>query len=238
MMKVHKYGPAFGLPDGSPFVMKVETYLRMTDQKYEAVLADVRKAPRQQLPVLDIDGTVVPDSTAIIELLESKRDPKLDTHLSPMEHAIGQAFKSMLEEHLYFAILFMRWSVDDGFTVWDPEIRKMLAKGGVPSFLRGVVTGRIRKGVMDRSARQGIGRMPRAEVVGAAKKLVDAFAVYLADRTFFMGDKPTTFDATAYAFAAGLLCPAWDNELTKHSTGKKNLVDYERRLRDAYWTDG
>jgi glutathione S-transferase len=238
MIKVHKFGPAFGLPDGSPFVMKVETYLRITDQKYEVVLADVRKAPRQQLPVIEVDGKVIPDSTAIVDLLESKRETKLDAHLSAVDRAIGQAFKSMLEEHLYFGILFMRWSVDEGFAVWEPKLREMLAAGGVPSLLRGMVLGRIRKGVVERTNKQGIGRMPRAEVVASSNKVTDAFSDYLGGRTFFMGDKPTTLDATAYAFAAALLCPAWDNELRKHAAEKKNLVDYEKRMKDAYWKEG
>lgn len=30
-IKLHKFGPAFGLPDASPFVVKLETYLRLTD---------------------------------------------------------------------------------------------------------------------------------------------------------------------------------------------------------------
>src|SRR5689334_6212303 len=60
MIKVHKFGPAFGLPDASPFVHKVETYLRLTDQKYETVNADVRKAPRSQLPYIEVDGKKIP----------------------------------------------------------------------------------------------------------------------------------------------------------------------------------
>ncbi len=236
MIKLLKFGPAFGLPDASPFVMKVETYLRITDQPYEAVDADVRKAPRQQFPVVDVDGRTIPDSSAIVDVLEEKREKKLDAHLSTADRAIARAFQSMLEEHLYFQMLYMRWSTDDGFAVWAPQLKDVLAKAGVPSLFSGVVMGRIRKQVMERTARQGIGRMPRAEVVAAAEKVLDAFSDFLGKKTFYMGDLPTTLDATAYAFAAGVLCPAWDNEVRKYAVGKKNLVDYEKRLREAYWS--
>src|SRR5690242_15844166 len=110
MIKVHKFGPAFGLPDASPFVVKVETYLRMTGQKYETITGDVRKAPRGQLPLVEIDGKVVPDSTAIIDQLEFARAEKLDGRLDAKQRAVGLAFKTMLEEHLYFGVLFMRWA--------------------------------------------------------------------------------------------------------------------------------
>src|SRR5262245_9532165 len=104
MIKVHKFGPAFGLSDASPFVMKVETYLKLTGQKYETVIADVRKAPRLQLPYIDIDGKLIPDSTSILEHLEAARSERLDAHLNARQRAVAQAFKSMLEEHLYFGL--------------------------------------------------------------------------------------------------------------------------------------
>ena len=43
------------------------------------------------------------------------------------------AFKSMLEEHLYFGVLFMRWASDEGWTVFEPSLREMLGKMGVPA---------------------------------------------------------------------------------------------------------
>jgi glutathione S-transferase len=237
MIKVFKFGPAFGLPDASPFVMKVETYLRLTDQKYEVVSGDVRKAPRKQLPFVEIDGKVIPDSTAIVDHLEGLRPEKLDAHLDAGQRAIAFAFKSMLEEHLYFGMLFMRWTTDDGWAVFEPSLREMLGKMGVPSLLRGMVSGSARKQVIGRTRTQGLGRQPRTEVVVACSKIVDAFAEHLGDRPYFCGDAVSTYDATAYAFAAGVLCPAFDNELRKHTATKKNLVAYAERMKERYWKD-
>jgi len=237
MIQVHKFGPAFGLADASPFVMKVETYLRMTGQKYETIASDVRKAPRAQLPYVSIDGKVVPDSTEIVDHLESARSEKLDVHLGEDERAIALAFKSMLEEHLYFGLLFMRWGTDEGWVVFEPAIREMLGTMGVPSLMRGIVSKSARKQVIGRTRTQGLGRQPRAQVVATCKKLVDALSQRLGDKAYFCGDQPTTYDATVYAFVAGVLCPAFDNELRKHAASKKNVVEYERRMKDAYWKD-
>src|SRR5580700_885965 len=131
-IKVYKFGPQFGLPDASPFVVKVETYLRLTDQKYETITGDVRKAPRKQLPFVEIDGKRIPDSTAIVDTLEAARSGKLDARLDAKQRAVGQAFKSMLEEHLYFCILYMRWATDEGWAVFEPSLREMLGTMGVP----------------------------------------------------------------------------------------------------------
>jgi glutathione S-transferase len=237
MIQVHKFGPAFGLADASPFVMKVETYLRMTAQKYETVASDVRKAPRTQLPYITIDGKVVPDSTEIVEYLEAARSEKLDAHLGDDERAIALAFKSMLEEHLYFGILFMRWATDEGWVVFEPVLREMLGKMGVPSLMRGMISKSARKQVIRRTRIQGLGRQPRAQLVATCKRIVDALSQRIGEKTHFCGDKPTTYDATVYAFVAGVLCPAFDNELRKHAASKKNLVDYETRMKEAYWKD-
>ncbi len=237
MIKVYKFGPAFGLPDASPFVTKVETYLRMTDQKYETVTGDVRKAPRTQLPFVEIDGKVIPDSTVIVDHLEAARPAKLDAHLDAGQRAVALAFKSMLEEHLYFGLLFMRWATDDGWTVFEPSLREMLGKMGVPSLLRGIVSGSARKHTVGRTRTQGLGRQPRSEVVAICTRIIDALADHMGDRTYFCGDALTTYDATVYAFVAGTLCPAFDNEVRKHAATKKNLVSYEARMKDRYWKE-
>ena len=89
----------------------------------------------------------------------------------------------------------------------------------------------------ERAARQGIGRQPREEVAAAAIEIVDAFATHLGDRPYFCGDKPSTFDATAYAFASGLLCEAFDHEVHRHTKSKANLVAYQARLKEQYWKE-
>ena len=45
MIKLYQFAPAFGLPNASPFCMKMETYLRMAGLPYELVNSgDVMKA--------------------------------------------------------------------------------------------------------------------------------------------------------------------------------------------------
>lgn len=237
MIKVHKFGPSFGMPDASPFVIKVETYLRMTAQPYETASGDVRKAPRRQLPIIEVDGKIVPDSGNIVEMLESRRPEKLDAHLDARQRAIGTAFRSMLEEYFYFGMLYMRWVTDDGWTVFEPALRDMLGRMGVPGMLRGMISGQARKQTVERTTKQGIGRRPRGEVVAICQQLLDALSVQLGDGPFFFGDRPTTYDATVYAFTAGALCPAFDNEVRKHAASKANLASYEARIKDKYWKD-
>ncbi len=53
MIKLYQFDPAFGLPNASPFCMKLETYLRMAQLPFEiepATLQAFNKAPKGKMP--------------------------------------------------------------------------------------------------------------------------------------------------------------------------------------------
>ena len=84
MIRLHQFAPAFGLPNASPFCMKLETYLRMASLPFELVNSgDVLKAPKRKLPYIDDDGTLVADTSFIIEHLKARYGDPLDAALSP-----------------------------------------------------------------------------------------------------------------------------------------------------------
>ncbi len=72
VITLYTFGPAFGLPDPSPFVMKVETLLKMAKLPYRTDQNGFSKAPKGKLPYIDDDGVVVADSTIIRWHLEKK----------------------------------------------------------------------------------------------------------------------------------------------------------------------
>jgi len=72
MITLYNFGPAFGLPDPSPFVMKTETLLKMAKLPYRTDSTGFAKAPKGKIPYIDDDGVVVPDSTFIRWHIEKK----------------------------------------------------------------------------------------------------------------------------------------------------------------------
>jgi hypothetical protein len=163
MLTVHKFGPAWGTPDISPFVVKLETYLRLAGIPYESKPGDPRKGPKQKLPYVDDDGALLGDSRLIIEHLEARRGVSLDAHLSPKQRAVAAAFQSMLEEHLYFVIVYERWQLDANWQRYLPTMRQILS-GAVPGPLTGVVAGIARKQMLKSLHAQGTGRHTPEEV--------------------------------------------------------------------------
>ena len=51
MITLYNFGPAFGLPDPSPFVMKVEVLLKMAKLPYQTDSAGFSKAPKGKDPL-------------------------------------------------------------------------------------------------------------------------------------------------------------------------------------------
>lgn len=83
MIKLHQFPPLWGLPNASPFCMKVETWLRMAALPYEtAVVFNPAKAPKGKLPFITDNGKVVADSGLIIDYLKETYGDKLDGGLS------------------------------------------------------------------------------------------------------------------------------------------------------------
>ena len=61
MTTLYTFGPAFGLPDPSPFVVKAEMLLKIAALPYKVDTGGFRKAPKGKLPYMDDDGEIVAD---------------------------------------------------------------------------------------------------------------------------------------------------------------------------------
>ena len=72
MITLYTFGPAFGLPDPSPFVTKAEVLLKMAGLSYRTDTNGLSKAPKGKLPYIDDDGGRVADSTFIRWHIEKK----------------------------------------------------------------------------------------------------------------------------------------------------------------------
>ena len=90
MIRLYQFAPAFGLPNASPFCMKLETYLRMAGLPYELVNSgDVLRAPKGKLPFIDDGGTRLADTSFIIEYLKGRYGEPLDASLTPAQRTVA-----------------------------------------------------------------------------------------------------------------------------------------------------
>src|SRR5262245_29019300 len=186
MITLYTFGPAFGLPDPSPFVTKAEVLLKMAGLSYQTDRNGFRKSPKGKLPYIDDDGERIGDSTLIRWHIENKYRVEFDRGLAGEQRAVAWAFEKMAEEHIYWALVQERWIDEENFAKGP---KQFFAK--LPAPLRPIIVPMIRRKVRNALHAQGMGRHARGEIVALATRSVDAMADYLGQKPFFMGGEPT-----------------------------------------------
>ena len=108
MITLYQFAPVWGIPNLSPTCVKVETYLPMVNLPYEVRSAVPRKGPKGKLPFIEDKGKRIADSRFIIEYLQQSYGIDPDKDLSRQERAISTAMQRMIDDDLYWVILYSR----------------------------------------------------------------------------------------------------------------------------------
>ena len=171
MITLYTFGPAFGLPDPSPFVTKVEVLLKMAGLAYRTDPTGFRQAPKGKLPYIDDDGEQVADSTFIRWHLENKYRIDFDKGLSAEQRAVAWAFEKMAEDHLYWALVDARWFDEANFAKGPKNFFRT-----IPAPVRPLMVAFIRRQLKRTLHGQGMGRHTRAEIVALGTRSIAAIA--------------------------------------------------------------
>jgi glutathione S-transferase len=232
MIKLYGSGPNFDLPDASPFVTKAETFLRMAKLPFERRPMSFSKAPKKKIPYIDDDGLVLGDTTFIRWHLEQKYGFDLDEGLDQQQRAIAWAFEKMAEDHLYWALIDMRWMEPDNF-----ERGPKVFFRTVPAPIRPLVMAMVKRQVRKSLYSQGMGRHSQADIARLGVQSVAAIAEYLGTKPFFMGDRPTTVDASIFALVSGVLCPTFQSPLQQAAWSRDTLRRYVGRMTARFYPE-
>lgn len=231
MIVLHQFPPALGLPNASPFCLKLELYLRMADLPYRnRYTLNLQRAPKGKLPWIDDDGIAVADSGLIIEHLKAKYGDPLDAGLTERERGLGIAMQRLVEEHLYWAVLRARWIDEQGWA-----ITREAFFGGLPWPARLLVPPLARRGMRTELRGHGLGRHAVADIERLAAADLDALAALLGDQPWVLGDRPTSFDAVATGFLANILMVDLENPIKAAARRHANLEAYCRRVMARYF---
>lgn len=232
MITLYTFGPAFGLPDASPFVIKAEMLLKLAQLPYTKKRADVRKAPKGKLPYIDDGGEIIADSTFIRWHLESKYAIDFETGLSETEKATAWALEKLLEDNLYWANVDARWLNDANF-----ERGPALFFRKIPQPIRFIVKKLVRRKVRNSLQAQGMGRHSQTELMAIAKKGIRSIAALLGDKPYAMGQKATAADAVLFAFIASGACPLFETHIRTYIESHPNLMAYISRMRLEFFEE-
>ena len=205
--------------------------LRLSGQDWRVnYYNDPRKSPKGKLPVLNDNGTLIPDSDAIRDHLERKYDVDFDAGLNAEQRATSRAIIRMSEEHIYFAAVCNRWLNDENWA----NVRQVLFRK-VPKIIRGVVSARVRVGVRKAMYAQGMGRHTAAEQFIRADKDISAIQTLLGNKPFLFGDRPTAADVSVVPMLRAIVGSSAKTALHERVVGDAVLMAYLERGKDAMY---
>ena len=232
MITLYAFGPAFGLPDPSPFVVKAAVLLKMAGLPYRTEPSDPRKAPKGKLPYIRDGEEIVADTTFIRFHIERRYGFDFDAGLTPAERGVAWAVEKLCEDHVYWFGVHSRWMDDRNFERGPAKFFD-----AAPALIRPFVKAMIRRNIRNALYGQGAGRYTEAERVALADRSFASISAILGDKPYLMGDKPCGADATVFAFGWNGLCPLFQSEIRTKAEGYPNLTAYCERLRQQYFPD-
>jgi glutathione S-transferase len=228
---VHQLPGAWGLPSISPFCLKLDLYLRIVGIPFRAVVdATPFRGPKGKLPWIEHEGRKIGDSGLIIEYLESRFGCDANAGLSPAERAVALALRRLLEENLYWAMVYDRWMLEENWRVF-----REVVLGGVTGPARALVGGLARRGVRRQLRGHGLGLHTPDEIHAIGRRDLGAIADFLGDKPYLMGDAATEIDAVAYGLLPNILHTPIASPIQDEGLQRANLVGYLERIRSRYF---
>ncbi len=232
MITLHHYGPGFGLPETSPFVIKTEIQLKIAGLAYRKEPATPAAAPKGQLPFIDDDGQLIADSTFIRFYVEREYAVDFDRILGPEPWAQAWALEKMLENQLYWAMVWWRWMPPENFAKGPAKFFE-----AVPAEQREAARQAARARVADALRFVGVGRHSPDEIVELARLSLASLSLTLGEKPYLFGEEPCGVDATAFGLMACIQTPYFDTPLRQAALQFDNLTAYVERMMARFYPD-
>lgn len=232
MITLYGFGPAFGVPDPSSFVLKVDAYLRMCGLEFTVHndFSNLKKSPKGKLPFIHVSGSQISDSEAIIAELDARNDRPLDKWLNEEQRAWSRLTIKSLDENLYWCLVYSRWINADG---WQRTQAALF--GGLPPLVNRIVPKLVQRNVRNNLNKQGTGLHSEEEILAIADDALESLSIILGDKPYFMGDEVCNLDATAFGVLCQLLLANDDCMISPAARRHSNLVAYCERVANRYY---
>lgn len=216
----------------SPFVEKTARLLEWKGLDFQMVdiksPMDLKRWNPQtgKMPVLDIDGQRVYDSTFIARRVQELHPEPPLWAADDVSAALQRTLEDWADESLYWHLMALRWCGRNASATTEQIC------GSAPALLRPLLRVLLPRQVGRVPRVQGFGRLPYDILIRELGLRLDDLLCVLDDRPFFHADQPSLADLSVYGQlhmarsgptpdAAGLI------------TARSGLVDYLKRVEEA-----
>ncbi|PCJ68055.1 MAG: glutathione S-transferase [Rhodobiaceae bacterium] len=227
MIRLHTFIDCLpGTPDPSGFVVKLMTVLRLAGVGHERVeVGNPAIGPKGKVPFITEGNVTLGDTALILAYLKETRGIDLDRHLTPIQMAQSHALQRMLEERLYWAIVYSRWMEPA-----NAHIENEIFFADIPWPIRGFIARKAHKSVEAALHHHGLGRHTREEIYGFGTADIHALSEILGNNAFLFGSEPSVADATAFGMLINIAGPDIPSPLKDAVNADPRLVAYVHRM--------
>ncbi|CAJ0931900.1 unnamed protein product, partial [Mesorhabditis belari] len=218
------------LPNPSPFCLKIETYLRANNLKYEVISSFTARSEKGKLPFIELNGEQVSDSQIIIWHLQKQF--QVEDSLKGEQRGVARAIDRMLDMSTVNCLNHERMVNKAHLT-----LARNVSGLPLPGFITNILAKRFAKGSQS-NINKKMDRLSGDELKEVLKRDVQALDDVLADKKFLFGDRMTVADCTTFGHLATAYYLPFRQPITDLLDEEHpRLKDYLNRIRAHYWQD-
>jgi len=219
----------------SPFALKLETWLRVSNIKYENIFSMKFHPKTGLIPYIELNGESFSDSNIIIEKLKKEFNITSDENLSREQLAMSHAATSMVENFTAQTGFHYRYGYNMARFV---EVLQLGEYYNNPKSVKNWA--RFQPYVTKvRNHFSGLGREENSTVWMLSSKDLKALSSWLGEKEYFHGgSEPSTVDCMIFGHLAQFLyIDIGFPQRTFLETECNNLVELVKRMKEKYWQD-
>lgn len=226
------------LPSASPFCLKVETFLRLAEIKYENVDHKMKyKSKKGQLPFVELNGREIADSDIIVKELSQHFNKDLDANLTAEQKTVSHAMESMLNNHTSWVVRWWRYNNPTEFLKASQMDMKKTLNSRLPNSLLNVLFRIGFKSNVKMVVGHGIGHHTTEEIYDFGKSDLKALSELLGTKDYFFGTEPHLLDITAFAHLCQFIYIPFGGMKEWMETETPNLIALVDRIKNRAFPD-
>lgn len=221
----------WGLVSVSPFCLKLDAVLKMMDIPHQSITASTPfGGPKKKAPWIEHEGRKIGDSSFIVAYLVERFGKDPDAALTPAQRGQAVAIQRLVEENLYWAMVYDRWVRDENWPILKGSVL-----GQIPAPIRALIAPKARRDVKAQLRGHGMGLHSAADVEAIARRDIGALAGMLGNSDWFFGDQPTMTDAVVFSLLANIRYVEFASPMKAMIDAHPNLAAFVDRFRVRFY---
>jgi hypothetical protein len=227
---LYEFPRALAVPILSPFCIKLETFLRAHNIKYEVFGSWTVRSKEGRVPFIELNGEQIADSQIILWHLYKHFN--IDEGLTVEQQGVSRAIDRMVEGSAYYPITYIRSYLHAEECV-DYKISGMKLNWAEKK----AAVWKLKHDTESKLRNEGTMLHSEEDIFEILRRDIDALSEILGTKKFMLGDKPSLADLTVFGHL-GLIYYLPFDEPSKHFLEQEryhNVRDLIARMREAYW---